>query len=243
MNRLETWTVAVFLGVALAAYDLFTGWMVAGGAAALVVAFGLFFGAFALYGAMLRALLKERKRILSGTPEAGAVLKRTARAMRWAGAFAIAFSVLLFVNCSGGAGAPNSHESAPMAAPQDFLVLTAWLMTPLLLTLLMPALLATGAQAFAERRPSLALRLSQLVVWGCALAAGAAVVTVPIGFFLGVSACDFGTSLGLCAAGVGSLLNFFSLGSLALFLPYTGLLNWALARMEYDRALTTARTD
>jgi hypothetical protein len=239
MNRLEIWTGAVLLGVALAIYDLLTGWTVSGGVLALVVVFGLFFGAFAMYAAMLRALLKERKRILSGTPEAGAVLKLAARAMRWAGVFAIAFSVLLFTNCSGAGGAPNAHVSAAMVAPNDFLFLTAWLMTPLLVALLLPPLLASGVQVLAGSNPTAARRLSQLVVWACALAAVAAVATVPVGFFLGVSSCDVGPSAGYCAAGVGSLLNFFSLGSLALFLPYTGLLTWALARMEYDRANAT----
>jgi hypothetical protein len=239
MNRLEIWTAAILLGAAVAVYDLLTGWTAVGGVAALIVVFGLFFGAFAMYGLMLRALLKERKRILAGSPEAGTVLTQAAGAMRWAGVFAIGFSVLLFTNCSGGAGVPNTHVSAAMAAPSDFLFLTAWLMTPLLLALLLPPLLATGVQVLVVRNPNAARRLAQLVVWSCALAAGAAIATVPVGFFLGVSACDFGTSVGLCAAGVGSLLNFFSLGSLALFLPYTGLVTWALARQEYDRANPT----
>jgi hypothetical protein len=236
MNRIETWTVAILLCIAVAVYDMLTGWTVSGGLAALVVVFGLFFGAFAMYAAMLRALLKERKRMLAGSPDAGTVLKRAAGAMRWAGAFAIGFSVLLFANCSGGVGPPNSHVSSAMVAPADFIFLTTWLMAPLLVALLLPPLLATGAQVLAGTSPKTAGRLAQLVVWGCALAAGAAVITVPIGFFLGVSSCDVGPSAGYCAAGLGSLLNFFSLGSLALFLPYTGLLTWALARMEYDRA-------
>jgi hypothetical protein len=241
MNRIETWTIAILLGVAVAAFDLLTGWTVAGGVAALIVVFGLVLGAFAMFGLMLRAVLKERKRLLVAPPEAPAVLRGAARAMRWSSAFAIGFCILLFTNCSGGVGSsgPGAPVRHALDVPSDFFGLTAGVLLPLVLALLLPPLFATGAQLLADRRPKTARTLATLAVWGAALAAGAAIATVPVAFFLGVSACDFGTSVGLCAAGVGGLMNFFSLGSLALFLPYAGLLTWALARMEYDRANPT----
>jgi hypothetical protein len=241
VNRIQTWTVAIFLGVALAAYDLITGWTVAGGVAAAIVVLGLFLGAFAMFGLMLRAVLKERKRLLVTPPEARAVLEGSARAMRWSGAFAIGLSVLLFTDCSGGVGSsgPNAPVAHALDVPSDFLWLAAGVLLPLVLALLLPPIFATGAQLLAERRPKTARTFATLAVWGAAVAAGAAVATVPVAFFLGVSACDFGTSVGYCAAGVGGLMNFFSLSSLALFLPYTGLLSWALARLEYDRANPT----
>ena len=238
MNRMETWTAAIFLCMAVAVYDLITGWTVAGGVTAAIVVLGLFFGAFAAFGLMLRAVLKERRRLLVPPPEAASVLKGAARAIRWSGAFAIGLCVFLFTDCSGGVGSsgPGAPVMHALDAPSDFLRLGAGTLLPLMLALLLPPLFATGAQLLAERRPTTARTLSKLTVWGAALAAGAAILTVPVAFFLGVSYCDFGTSVGYCAAGVGGLMNFFSLGSLALFLPYTGLLSWALARMEYDRA-------
>jgi hypothetical protein len=62
------------------------------------------------------------------------------------------------------------------------------------------------------------------------------VVTVVVGFFVGVAACDVGTSLGYCAAGTGSFMNPLSIGALALFLPYLGLVTWALASLQSARA-------
>lgn len=241
MRRIEIWTGAIFLGAALAAYDLITGWTVAGGVAAVIVVLGLFLGAFAMFGLMFRAVLKQRKRLLVSPPEAHAVLNGSARAMRWSGAFAVGFCVLLFTDCSGGVGSsgPNTPVRHALDVPSDYFGLATGILLPLVLALLLPPVFATAAQLLADRRPKTARTLVTLAVWGAALAAGAAVATVPVAFFLGVSACDFGTSVGYCAAGVGGLMNFFSLGSLALFLPYTGLLTWALARLEYDRANPT----
>jgi hypothetical protein len=171
-------------------------------------------------------------------PDARVVLGRSARAIRWSGLFAVGLCVLLFANCSSAVGSsgPGLPVAHALDTPSDFFRLTAGVLLPLVLALLLPPVFATGAQILADRRPKTARKLATLAIWGAALAAGAAVATVPVGFFLGVSYCDFGTSVGYCAAGLGGLMNFFSLGSLALFLPYTALLTWALARMEYDRA-------
>ena len=238
MYRLEIWTIAILLGATLACYDLVTGWAVTTGPGAILVVLGLFVASLVLLGAMLIAGRTDRKGMVATPPDARVVLRRSARAIRWSGLFAVGFCVLLFANCSGGVG--SSGPGAPVAhaldTPSDFFRLTAGVLLPLVLALLLPPVFATGAQLFADRRPEAARTLATLAVWGAALAAGAAILTVPVAFFLGVSYCDFGTSVGYCAAGVGGLMNFFSLGALALFLPYTGLLTWALARMEYDRA-------
>jgi hypothetical protein len=252
MYRIETWTIAILLGAAVALYNLFSGWTIHNSAFATIVVLGLVAAAPGLFVGMLISGRRDRRSMLGPKPDARVVLAGAARAIRWSGAFAVGICVLLFANCSSAVGtgqatqAPAPIGDLPSAAPQpvigavgdvhSFLSMAALVLVPLVIALLLPPILATAAQLLATSRPDAARRLANLTVWGSALAAGAAVATVPVGFFLGVSACDFGTSVGACAAGLGSLMNFFSLGSLALFLPYTGLITWALARMAYDRA-------
>ena len=237
MNRLETWTVALLLLTAVAFYDLFSGLTVNGSVAGPVIGIGLFVGAIALYAAMVRAGVRDRKQIGATDADAKTQLGRAVRAVRWNGVFAVGFCVLLFANCSSIATTgPSARVSAAMSEAPDFLSLTAWVLAPLLLTLLLAPALTTAAQLLATSRPHTARRLAQVATWGAAMPAAAVVFTLPVGFFFGISACDLGTSAGSCAAGASSLMNLFSLGSLALVLPYVGLVNWALARMEADRA-------
>jgi hypothetical protein len=259
MNRLETWTIALLLGTAVAIYDLVTRWTGNGSAAALIVVLGLFAGAIALFAAMLVAGVRDRTRIVMTSPDAMTVLTRAAHAIRWSGAFAVGFCILLFADCTGAIsttgpgpagppgpqgpalppGAPGPVVHAPsdfLAAPSDFLSLTAWVLGPLVLALLLPPILATAAQLLATQRPHAARTLAQLAIWGSVLAAIASVATVPVGFYFGISACYFETSAGACAAGAGSFMNLLSLGSLVLFIPYIALVLRALGRVDAVRA-------
>jgi len=67
--------------------------------------------------------------------------------MRCDSLFMVGASVQLFVNCSGGisASGPVVKVSGPLSSPADFLTLTAWVETPLLLALVLPAILVTAA--------------------------------------------------------------------------------------------------
>jgi hypothetical protein len=238
MNRIETWTAVVLLGVGVAFFDLFTGWTVDGSWAAGIATLGLVAVAIALYVAVLIAGRRDRKRIATLYPDPKPVLMRAARAVRWSGLFAIGFCVLLFANCSSGVstGTLTGRVVAWRGDTPTYVSMASWLLLPLVLALLLVPVLITAAQMLATNRPQTASRLARVARWASVLAAGVAFFTVPLGFFFGVSACDFGTSAGACAAGASSLMNFLSIGSLALFLPYIPMVTWALARMEYDRA-------
>ena len=100
----------------------------------------------------------------------------------------------------------------------------------------MPPVLTSAAERFATGRPQAARRLGRLAMWSMAAVVAAALLTVVIGFFLGVSSCVVGPSAGYCAAGAGSIMNLLSVGALALLLPYLGLVTWALAQMEAGRS-------
>jgi hypothetical protein len=240
MNRLETWTIVTLLGAALAAFDLITGWTANGSPEAIAAGLGLIVAALILFGAMVISGRRDRRLMLGVAPDARTVLDKAARAIRWSGAFAAGFAVLLFTNCSSAiSSGPNVHVPSATSDVSGFAPLSLAVLAPLVFALLLPPVFATTAQRLARTRPQAARRMANLAVWGSALAAGAVVATIPIGFFFGISACDLGTSAGACSAGASSFMNFFSLGSLALFLPYTALVSWALERMEYDRANTS----
>ena len=233
MNRLVLWTTLLLLGLALAVVDLFTGWTVHFSPAALVVTLGLFGGSIGLFIAMLIAVIRDRRWIVAHSSDPRWVLGRASRGVRWGSLFAIGFSVLLFANCTGNVTPSTSAQvSNALQDPARFWALTAGVLTPLVLALLIPPVLTSAAERLATGRPHAARRLGQLAIWSMAAVAAAALLTVAIGFFLGISACDFGTSAGYCAAGVGSIMNLLSLGALALFLPYILLVTWALAQIE-----------
>lgn len=233
MNRPALWTSLVVIGLAVAVVDLFTGWTVPFGLAAAVVTFGLFGGSVALFVAMLIAVIHDRRWIVAHSSDAQWVLARAARGVRWGSLFVIGFCLLLFANCTGGiTSSPTAQVSSAIQDSTRFWTLTAWVLVPLLLTLLMPSVLSTAAERLASGRPRAAQRLGRLAMWAAVAIVPAALFTVVIGFFLGVSSCDVGPSAGYCAAGAGSTLNLLSVGALALLMPYLGLVTWALAQME-----------
>src|ERR1700687_3766846 len=96
MNRLALWSALVLRGLAEAAVNLFTGWTIPAGGAALVVTLGLFGGSVALFVAMLIAGVRDRRLIVAQSSDARWVLARAARGVRWGSLFAIGFCLLLF---------------------------------------------------------------------------------------------------------------------------------------------------
>lgn len=234
MNRLALWTTLMLLGLAVAVVDLFTGWTVAFGA---VVMLGLFGGAVALFVAMLIAVIRDRRWIVAHSSDARWVLARASRGVRWGSLFAIGLCLLLFANCTGNiTSSPTAQVSTAIQDPTHFWTLTAGVLAPLLLALLMPAVLTSAAERLAIGRPQAARRLGGLAMLSMAAIVAAALLTVVIGFFLGVSSCDGGPSIGYCAAGAGSIMNLLSVGALALLLPHLLLVSWALAEMEAGRS-------
>jgi hypothetical protein len=264
MNRIEVWTLTMLVGAGVALFDLSSGWTFHGSPLATTVVLVLLAASLVLFGAMVIAGRRDRRRSVGPAPDAQAVLAWAAHSIRWSGAFAVSFAVVLFANCSSGvSNAPAGQSTGPPVGPvplppstpvvmsgalgdvHTFLVLSSVLLGPLLVALVVPPALATAAQILAANRPQAARRAAGLIVWASAIAAGVALVSVPVGFIFGVSACDVGTGaagVSGCAAGLGSLMNVFSVASLALFLPYTTFVMWALARMDYDRKFP-ARTD
>ena len=237
MNRLALWTTLVLLGLAVAVVDLFTGWTVPFGPAAAVVTLGLFGGSVALFVAMLIAVIRDRRWIVAHSSDARWVLARASRGVRWGSLFAIGLCLLLFANCTGNiTTSPTAQVSNAIQDPTRFWTLTAGVLAPLLLALLMPAVLTSAAERLATGRPKAARRLGRLAMWSMAAIVAAALLTVVIGFFLGVSSCDVGPSAGYCAAGAGSIMNLLSVGALALLLPYLVLVSWALAEMAAGRS-------
>lgn len=237
MNRLALWTTLVLLGLAVAVVDLFTGWTVPLGPAPLIVMLGLFGGSVALFVAMVIAVIRDKRWIVAHSSDARWVLARASQGVRWGSLFAIGFCLLLFANCTGNISpSPTAQVSNAIQDPTRFWTLTAGVLAPLLVALLMPLVLTSAAERLATGRPQAARRLGRLAMWSMAAVVAAALLTVVIGFFLGVSSCDVGPSAGYCAAGAGSIMNLLSVGALALLLPYLGLVTWALAQMEAGRS-------
>ncbi len=233
MNRSALWTILVLLGLAAAVVNLFTGWTVRYGPAAVAALLGLFGGSGALFVAMLVAVIHDRRWIVAHSSDARWALARASRGVRGGSLFAIGFCLLLFANCTGNiTSSPTAQVSNAIQDPTRFWTLTAVVLAPLLVALLMPPVLTSAAQRLATRRPQAARRLGQLAMWSLAAIVVAALLTAVIGFFFGVSSCDVGPSVGYCAAGAGSLMNLLSVAALALLLPYLGLVTWALAQIE-----------
>jgi hypothetical protein len=236
MNRLALWTALLLLGLAVAVVDLVTGWTVQVGAGAIIVLLGLFGGSIALFVAMLIAVIRDQRWIAAHSSDARWVLARASRGLRWGSLFAIGFCLLLFANCTGNiTSGPNAQVSNAIQDPARFWTLTAAVLAPLVLALLMPPALTLAAERLAIGRPGAARRVGRLAMWSVAAIVAAALVTVVVGFFLGISSCDVGPSAGYCAAGAGSIMNLLSIGALALLLPYLGLVTWALAANQDPR--------
>jgi hypothetical protein len=238
MNRLALWTTLLLLGLAFAVVDLVTGWTVHAGAVAIVVLLGLFGASIALFVAMLIAVIRDRRWIVAHSSDARWVLARASRGLRWSSLFAIGFCLLLFANCTGSiTSGPDPQVSNAVQDPARFWTLTAAVLAPLVLALLMAPALTSAAERLATGRPQAARRLGRLAWWSVAVIVAAALVTVVVGFFIGISSCDVGPSAGYCAAGAGSIMNLLSVGALALLLPYLGLVTWALQVDETTRRI------
>jgi hypothetical protein len=160
MNRLAIYTALMLLGLVVAAAGLFTGWTVPFSAAAGIVSFGLFAGSIALFGAMVLAVVHDRRWIVAHSSDAQWVLGRASRGVRWSSLFAITFCLLLFSNCTANlTDSPTAQVSSAMLDPTKFWTLTAWLMAPLVLALLMPPVLITAGEWLAISRPETARTL------------------------------------------------------------------------------------
>jgi MFS family permease len=209
-------------GAALSVYDLLTGWMIPATTwAAPVVGFGLFFGALAVLTVAAVMALRDRRHIRT--------LVDVATRIRWSSVLAAAFAVLLFADCSGASGSYQTGHSGvggPMADPTRYWLMATGLLLPTLILLALPGITATVAERRQDRR------WAHAGIYAAGAAAIVAFITAPIALVFGVSACDFGTSTGMCAAGVGGIANGFTIGALALFLPYLTLLPAFLPRQE-----------
>lgn len=229
MNRLEVCTAGVVIAAAVAVFDLVSAWALHQGFLDVVVILGMFGIAVALFVALVIAGVRDRRRIIATARTSSDVLDGAAHGSRWSALASAGLCVLLFANCSGGVSAP-SVVGGPMDDASNFLKLSSAVFLPLLLVILLIAVLATAAQVLAGRhqgRQAHQAALAGLV--SAAILIGVAVLTVPVGFFFGISACDGGTSQGACAAGAGSFMNLFAAGTAALMLPYLTLLSSALA--------------
>ena len=107
------WAVLSGLAVALAVagYDLITGWEVRSSGLALVVFIGLSVVALALCVVLLVSSDRERRIAADGGPSVN-VLGLAARGARWSSLFAIGLSVLLFANCSAAVSSGNDVSGA-----------------------------------------------------------------------------------------------------------------------------------
>lgn len=233
MNRLALWTTLVLLCLAVAIVRPLAGWIPRVGTEALVVSLGLFGGSIALFVGMVIAGIRDRRWIVAHSSDARWVLAQASRGVRWGSTFAIGFCLLLFANCTGNITSSSTGEEFALIQDQTrFWTMTAVVLAPLLLALLMPPVLTSFAERLATSRPHTARTLGTLASLSMVAVFLAVLLTVVIGFLRGVSSCDVGPSIGYCAAGAGSMMNLFSIGSLALLLPYLGLVTRALAQME-----------
>lgn len=221
--------------IALAGFDLLTGWETHGFPLAWVAFIGLLLFAIALWITWVIAGSRDRRRILAGGGNALNVLKLAARGTRWSSAFAAGVSVLLFANCSAGISTGTSAPESAMADPAGYLTIAALVMFPLLIALAVPGGLATAAYVLATRGEVRdAKTVATLAVWSAGAVAFVAFVTTVISFFGGVSQCDVGPSVGGCAAGAAGVLNLLAISSLAFFIPYIALMHRVLSALKVE---------
>jgi hypothetical protein len=216
MRRIVAVAIAVWALAGVAAYNLLSGWLITEGGAALVMFIVLFLLAWTLFAVAAVAAIRARRKLGAAAGDRSALVATGARGMAWTSVFALGFSVLFFANCGSSVQTQHGNSSTwvgPMSDAHTYWSLAPWLLGPLLIALALPAIAAVVAGATRQRRWATVTMVATIV------AAVVAFVSVPVGFFLGVSACDVGT-IGGCAAGIGSLGNLFSVASLVLFLPY-----------------------
>jgi hypothetical protein len=94
------WVILIALGLALAVagYDLMTGWELRSSGLAAVVFIGL--SVFALATCITLLVSSDRERRMVAGDHILKVLDLAARGARWSSLFAIGISILLFANCS-----------------------------------------------------------------------------------------------------------------------------------------------
>ena len=219
---------ALAAALALAGYDLITGWEVPSSSLGDVVAIGLLVFVLATCIALLMFSGDER-RTLAADADSLKVVGRAARGVRWSSLFAIGISILLFANCSAGVTSGDLATGAT-ANPSQFWSMAALVMLPLVAAIALPAGLATAAHMFASRgRLREAIRVASLGLWSAGLVAAVALATTGIAFFGGVSECFFVSTASTCAAGVGGLMNLTAIASLLVIVPYLALMTRALS--------------
>ena len=232
MKRIQTWAIVVVAGAAVAGYDLLTGLAAQPGALVFIVLLGLFFGALAGLVVGVFVAWLDRSRIMAGSPTPQAAIAASASGVRWSALLALGFAVLVFANCTSTLSTTANGSQIVAGDPAHFWPLAAWLELPLLVALVLPALLATAAQLSSGARTARGHRLAQWALASIVVVAAAAVITPPVGFFVGFSQCYLGPSAGGCAAGTGSLLNVLSIGSLGLLIPYLTVLTRATGQLR-----------
>jgi hypothetical protein len=214
--------------LAVAGYDLVTGWELRSTGPALVVFIGLSVFALATCIALLVSSDQERRNVARDGPFLK-VLGLAARGVRWSSIFAIGLSILLFANCSASVASGDSVSGAT-SNPSQFWPLAALVMLPLVLAIALPGGLATAAQVLASKgRLAEATRVASLGLWSAALIAVVAVVTTVIALSVSGSNCSFITTASACAAGLGGVMNLTAIGSLLLIVPYVAMMNRVLS--------------
>src|ERR1700682_1534894 len=136
--------IALGIGVAVAGYDLITGWELKSGGLALVVFIAL--SVFALGTCVVLLVSSDSERRISATNSFGLA----ARGVRWSSLFAIGVSVLLFANCSAAVSSGDSLSGAT-TNPSQFWSMATLVMLPLVLAISIPGGLATAAQLLAGK--------------------------------------------------------------------------------------------
>ncbi len=224
------WMVLAALGaaVAVAVYDLITGWEVPSSPLAGVVAIALLVFTVGTCIAVL-VLSRNERRALAGVADSPEVVRVAARGVRWSSLFAIGVSVLLFANCSAATTSGDLSTGA-MTHPSQFWPLAALVILPLVVAIALPAALAMAASRLAGKgRLREAKRLASLGMWSAGLLSAVALVTAGIAFFGGVSECFLASTASSCAAGVGGLMNPTAIASLIVIVPYLMLMKNALS--------------
>jgi hypothetical protein len=225
--------------IAVAGFDVLTGWEPHSFPLAWVAFIGLFLLAITLWVTWVIASARDRRWILAGGVNAVNVLKLAARGTRWSSAFAAGITILLFANCSAGANSGGTSPENAIADPGGYLAMSGLVLLPLLIAFVVPGGLATAAYVLATRsRVRDAKMLTTLAIWAAGVVAFVAFVTTFVSFFVGVAQCDVGPSIGACAAGASGLLNLLAISSLAFFIPYIALMNRVLVAMAQQPAAT-----
>jgi hypothetical protein len=240
MNRYKAWTYGVLAGAAVAIGELATGWTANLGVLAWAPLLGLFAAAVALYIAMIFACLRDRQ-LRPAWPETGTALAHAGHMVRWCGLFAVGAAVLLFANCSGVlTPATTTAATSAHIDPQSFIGPALLLELPLLLSLLLPAVLAT----LTIWRPSKARLYARLVTVSLFVFPVVAVATIVGGLAVSLAASgEFGpASVGAAAAGAGAVITSgVSLLAIALYVPYARQIQRAVNSMTLTATATADR--